>query len=155
MGFTVIRLMQSLMSSIHTQSYVSYNATSHWFTHSSMDPCPWVHALFNAGPPPPKIKSCIPEVVSHTLRYHGENTNLLDFTFSLVGPNPFLHTLFGLVYRTPEATADPVGRPIWNISGEHGISLSGSYRQGYSTTYNTQSHIKVVCNGYILTHISN
>ena len=39
--------------------------------------------------------------------------------------------------------------------GRHGISLSGSYRQGYSTAYNTQSHIKVVCNGYILTHILN
>ena len=37
--------------------------------------------------------------------------------------------------------------------GRHGISLSGSYRQGYSTAYNTQSHIKVVYNGYILTHI--
>ena len=39
--------------------------------------------------------------------------------------------------------------------GRHGFSLSGSYQQGYSTTYNTQSHIKVVCNGYILAHISN
>jgi hypothetical protein len=39
--------------------------------------------------------------------------------------------------------------------GQRGISLSGSYQQGYSTTYNTQLHIKVVCNGYILTHISN
>ena len=36
-----------------------------------------------------------------------------------------------------------------------GISLSGSYQQGYSTTYNTQSRIKVVCNGYILAHILN
>jgi hypothetical protein len=39
--------------------------------------------------------------------------------------------------------------------GQRGISLSGSYQQGYSTAYNTQSHIKVVCNGYILTHILN
>ena len=39
--------------------------------------------------------------------------------------------------------------------GSHGISLSGSYQQGYSTAYNTQSHIKVVCNGYILIHILN
>ena len=39
--------------------------------------------------------------------------------------------------------------------GRHGLSLSGSYLQGYSTAYNTRSHIKVVCNGYILTHISN
>src|SRR5271169_3294478 len=39
--------------------------------------------------------------------------------------------------------------------GRRGLSLSGSYQQGYSTTYNTQSHIKVVCNGYILTHILN
>ena len=39
--------------------------------------------------------------------------------------------------------------------GRHGISLSGSYRQGYFTAYNTQSHIKVVCNGYILVHILN
>ena len=39
--------------------------------------------------------------------------------------------------------------------GRRGISLSGSYQQGYSTTYNTRSHIKVVCNGYILTHILN
>src|SRR5208282_166158 len=39
--------------------------------------------------------------------------------------------------------------------GRRGISLSGSYQQGYSTTYNTQSHIKVVCNGYILAHILN
>jgi hypothetical protein len=39
--------------------------------------------------------------------------------------------------------------------GQRGISLSGSYQQGYSTAYNTQLHIKVVCNGYILTHILN
>ncbi len=39
--------------------------------------------------------------------------------------------------------------------GQRGISLSGSYQQGYSTTYNTQSRIKVVCNGYILAHILN
>lgn len=39
--------------------------------------------------------------------------------------------------------------------GQRGISLSGSYQQGYSTAYNTQSHIKVVCNGYILIHILN
>ena len=39
--------------------------------------------------------------------------------------------------------------------GRHGIGLSGSYQQGYSTAYNAQSHIKVVCNGYILAHISN
>src|SRR5271170_5193049 len=41
------------------------------------------------------------------------------------------------------------------IYRRRGISLSGSYQRGYSTTYNTRSHIKVVCNGYILTHISN
>ena len=39
--------------------------------------------------------------------------------------------------------------------GRRGIGLSGSYQQGYSTAYNTRSHIKVVCNGYILTHILN
>ena len=39
--------------------------------------------------------------------------------------------------------------------GRHGFSLSRSYQQEYSTAYNTQSHIKVVYNGYILTHISN
>ena len=39
--------------------------------------------------------------------------------------------------------------------GQHGIGLSGSYQQGYSTAYNTQLHIKVVCNGYILTHVLN
>src|SRR6266516_6769272 len=39
--------------------------------------------------------------------------------------------------------------------GRRGLSLSGSYQQGYSTAYNTRSHITVVCNGYILTHISN
>jgi len=39
--------------------------------------------------------------------------------------------------------------------GQRGISLSGSYQQGYSTAYNTRSHIKVVCNGYILTHVLN
>ena len=39
--------------------------------------------------------------------------------------------------------------------GRRGFSLSGSYQQEYSAAYNTQSHIKVVCNGYILTHISN
>jgi hypothetical protein len=39
--------------------------------------------------------------------------------------------------------------------GQRGISLSGSYQQGYSTAYNTQSHIKVVCNGYILIHVLN
>ena len=37
--------------------------------------------------------------------------------------------------------------------GQLGIGLSGSYRQGYSTAYNAQSRIKVVCNGYILTRI--
>jgi hypothetical protein len=39
--------------------------------------------------------------------------------------------------------------------GRRGIGLSGSYRQGYSTAYNARSHIKVVCNGYILAHVSN
>ena len=39
--------------------------------------------------------------------------------------------------------------------GRRGIGLSGSYQQGYSTAYNTRSHIKVVCNGYILVHILN
>ena len=29
--------------------------------------------------------------------------------------------------------------------GQHEFSLSGSYQLGYSTAYNTQSHIKVVC----------
>ena len=49
----------------------------------------------------------------------------------------------------------PFWRPHWEYIGRRGISLSGSYQQGYSTAYNTQSHIKVVCNGYILTHILN
>jgi hypothetical protein len=39
--------------------------------------------------------------------------------------------------------------------GQLGFSLSRSYQQGYSTTYNTPLHIKVVCNGYALAHISN
>ena len=39
--------------------------------------------------------------------------------------------------------------------GQLGIGLSGSYRQGYSTAYNAQSRIKVVCNGYILTRIQS
>jgi hypothetical protein len=43
----------------------------------------------------------------------------------------------------------------WGYIGQLGISLSGSYQQGYSTAYNTQLHIKVVCNGYILTHVLN
>src|SRR5262249_12568341 len=39
--------------------------------------------------------------------------------------------------------------------GRRGFSLSGSYRQGYSTAYNTRAHIKVVCNGYIPAHVLN
>ena len=49
----------------------------------------------------------------------------------------------------------PLYRPHREYIGRRGISLSGSYQQGYSTAYNTRSHIKVVCNGYILTHILN
>src|SRR5580704_1728389 len=45
--------------------------------------------------------------------------------------------------------------PRLEYIGRRGLSLSGSYQQGYSTAYNTRSHITVVCNGYILTHISN
>src|SRR5271155_3478225 len=48
----------------------------------------------------------------------------------------------------------PRGRRLKYI-GRRRFGLSGSYQQGYSTAYNAWSHIKVVCNGYILTHISN
>ena len=53
-------------------------------------------------------------------------------------------------FQIPAGSAGDLG-----YIGRHGIGLSGSYQQGYSTTYNAQSHIKVVCNGYILAHISN
>src|SRR5579859_5794432 len=58
----------------------------------------------------------------------------------------------GQVLRMARSTrrSDP-----WEYIGRRGISLSGSCRQGHSAAYNTQSHIKVVCNGYILTHILN
>ena len=60
-----------------------------------------------------------------------------------------------LAIKTPGIQPRTSPRQNLEYIGRHGFSLSGSYQQGYSTTYNTQSHIKVVCNGYILTHISN
>ena len=56
--------------------------------------------------------------------------------------------------KHPIPPIEPRSRGL-DISAEHGLSLRGSYRQGYSTTYNTRSDIKVVCNGYIPAHISN
>ena len=62
------------------------------------------------------------------------------------------------LFRSLDQTTDCWRRPSPTGSGyigRHGFSLSRSYQQEYSTAYNTQSHIKVVYNGYILTHISN
>src|SRR5271170_3594560 len=73
-----------------------------------------------------------------------------------------LHSLFmkqktvtqGLFFQISQSISKLIQHYLKYI-GRRGISLSGSYQQGYSTTYNTRSHIKVVCNGYILTHILN
>jgi hypothetical protein len=56
--------------------------------------------------------------------------------------------------------SDTTRVPSWHpcrpgCIGQRGFGLSGSYQQGYSTAYNAQSHIKVVCNRYIPIHISN
>jgi hypothetical protein len=83
--------------------------------------------------------------------------------FNAVAHPPF-NSASRMPPRTPTHSSFPRGsqrppsqltRGLWGYIGQRGISLSGSYQQGYSTTYNTQLHIKVVCNGYILTHISN
>ena len=66
----------------------------------------------------------------------------------------WIHSLFNFsrTIYPDEALSERLRR---EYIGRRGISLSGSYQQGYSTAYNTRSHIKVVCNGYILTHILN
>jgi hypothetical protein len=64
-----------------------------------------------------------------------------------------LHPLSNLTSVPNEST--PFGDIHLEHIGRHGLSLSRSYQQGYSAAYNTQSHIKVVCNGYILAHVSN
>ncbi len=56
---------------------------------------------------------------------------------------------------TPKGTVDDDRTSTLEYIGRRGLSLSGSYQQGYSTAYNTRSHITVVCNGYIPAHISN
>jgi hypothetical protein len=61
-----------------------------------------------------------------------------------------------LRHSTPMGTFDSgVKLSTLEYIGRRGLSLSGSYQQGYSTAYNTRSHITVVYNGYILAHISN
>src|SRR5271154_970066 len=65
-----------------------------------------------------------------------------------------INPLFSHAMKTQKCTSLST-QTLWGYIGQRGISLSGSYQQGYSTTYNTRLHIKVVCNGYILTHISN
>ena len=57
--------------------------------------------------------------------------------------------------KSPQRASVLDGDAALEYIGQREFSLSGSYQLGYSTAYNTQSHIKVVCNGYILTHLSN
>jgi hypothetical protein len=85
------------------------------------------------------------------------------------GPGPSIkgmeRTLHRQKYQSPTTHSSPAfacghsgsldGAEAAGHIGRRGIGLSGSYRQGYSTAYNARSHIKVVCNGYILAHVSN
>ena len=86
------------------------------------------------GPPPSIMKSRCSEKHRPTGRGGGGPTSLAQ--------------------KNPIPPIEPRSKGL-DISAEHGLSLRGSYRQGYSTTYNTRSDIKVVCNGYIPAHISN
>jgi hypothetical protein len=104
-------------------------------------------------------------------RPHGEIAEWVKFTEEWVKHGRHVHPLCSCLWGswsfydrpltlhiTPDNIPRHSGRPtrvLRGYIGQRGISLSGSYQQGYSTTYNTQLHIKVVCNGYILTHISN
>jgi len=78
-----------------------------------------------------------------------------EFIWSINGRTPMRRPIRGEQRFLLQMTKSVHWSRHWEYIGRRGISLSGSYQRGYSTTYNTRSHIKVVCNGYILTHISN
>jgi hypothetical protein len=113
-------------------------------THSSIH-----RRIFSVDPTACRVTPTLQCYICMTLVFFGLNTPSSSPAVPPKSAHP-LSNRAGLVKPQSPSTLRPHG-----YIGQRGISLSGSYQQGYSTTYNTQLHIKVVCNGYILTHISN